>query len=193
MLPEQRAQSTALLPTSVSLLGITSDPSRWDLLRHGSLHETVLQSHLAAHGVRLEHRAGDRLELSRYVGDLLAAFPLFSGLGAQHIAEISQLVEPLRFGSGEVLIREGEPADRMYFLVSGSVDIEIEPRVSLRAGDFFGEIALVEGVRRTATVRGAEPGVLLVLTAHVLHRLMEAYPPLASPIRRSARERLAAP
>ncbi len=193
MLPEQRARSTELLPTSVSLLGVTAEPGRWDLLRHGSLHERVLRTSLAAHGIRLEHRAGDRLELSRYVGDLLAGFPLFSGLGAKHIAEISQLVEPLRFSAGELLVQEGEPADRMYFLVSGSVVVELEPQVRLGAGDFFGEIALVEGMRRTATVRGGEPGVLLVLTAHVLHRLMEEFPPLADPIRRSARERLAAP
>ncbi len=193
MTPEQRACSTSLLPTSVSLLGVTDVPGRWDLLRHGSLHETVLRTSLAAHGLRLVHRAGDRLELSRYVGDLLAAFPLFSGLEAKHIAEISQLVEPQRFTSGEVLVRKGDSADRMYFLASGTVAVELEPEVLLGAGDFFGEIALVEGLRRTATVRGVDPGVLLVLTAHVLHRLMEEFPPLADPIRRSARERLKSP
>jgi len=193
MEPKEWARSTALLPSSVSLLGFTEDPGRWELLRHGSLHESVLRSSLKEHGLSLEHRAGDRLELSRYVGDLLAAFPLFSGLGARHIAEISQLVELRRFNAGDFIVREGEPADRMYFIASGVLAVDVDPEVVLDAGDFFGEIALVEGVRRTATVRGVEPGVLLVLTTHVLHRLMEELPPLADPIRRSARERLDRP
>jgi isopropylmalate/homocitrate/citramalate synthase len=191
--PEAWSESKAMLPSSVSLLGFTENLGRWELLRHGSLHESVLRARLEQCGVSLEHRAGQRLELSRYVGDLLAAFPLFAGLGARHIAEISQLVELQRFEADETIVRAGEPADRMYFIASGSLLARVEPEVKMGPGEFFGEIALVEGLRRTATVRGLEPGVLLVLTTHVLHRLMEEMPPLADPIRRSARERLERP
>ncbi len=175
----QRAQSTELLPTSVSILALTREPDQVDLVRHGSLHQSVLRQAAEGDGVTVTSRVDQRLELSHYVGDLLARFPLFSGLEARHIAEISHFLESRTFEAGDVLVRKGEEADRMFFVASGAVTVAVVPEVRLGVGDYFGEIALVEGVSRTATVRGVESGVLLVLTAHVLSRLMEALPGLA--------------
>ncbi len=95
------------------------------------------------------------------------------------------------FTRGELLIEKGAFADRMYFLVSGQVAIEIDPEVRLHAGDYFGEIALMTpGTPRTANVRGIEDGVVVELTAHMCQRLSESFPSLMQPIRLLGQSRL---
>ncbi len=187
---ESREHSTAVAPISTSLLGFTPDAGTWELLRHGSLHETVLSACLARHGITLDNCTKHRLELSRYVGDLVAAFPLFSELESRQIAEISQLIEMLPFTAGDVIVREGDKAEKIFFIATGSVIAEKGGGIELTAGSFFGEISLIKGIPRTATVRGHRPGVLLALDSHILYRLMEFLPEMAGSIREMAIERL---
>ncbi len=186
----ERESSAAIAPISTSLVGFTEDRSVWELLRHGSLHETMLSGELQTHGIKLENRTSGRLELSHYVGDLVAAFPLFSELDASQIAEISQMIEMLPFDSGDTIIREGDRGEKMFFIASGSVRTDLGKGIIIGAGNFFGEISLVEGIPRTATISGVEPGVLLALDTHILHRLMEFLPEFAQPIRDMAKDRL---
>jgi hypothetical protein len=186
-----REKSTEIAPISTSLLGFTEDESCWELLRHGSVHEIVLSRQLEKHGVQLSNCTQGRLELSQYVGDLVAAFPLFSELESDQVAEISQMIEMRQFSAGETIIVEGDKAEKIFFIASGSVNVAIEQGIILQSGNFFGEISLIEGTPRTATVIGNEAGVLLTLDAHIIYRLMEFLPTLADSIREMARDRLA--
>ncbi len=79
-------------------------------------------------------------------------------------------VERRRFEPGEVIIEEGDEADSFYVITQGSVDITQErsyrasqPIATLSKGDYFGEIGLVEGVQRTATVIACTDGPVEVL------------------------------
>lgn len=190
MSEENRERSTEVAPLSTSLLGFTGDSCTWQLLRHGSIHRSVLAQSLEEHGIALEDCTSNRLELSRYVGDLVAAFPLFSRLESRQVAEISQLIEVLSFDEDEIIIREGDRAEKMFFIAKGSVVAETGDGVVLKAGNFFGEISLIEGIPRTATVRGHQAGILLALDTHIIFRLMEFLPDLADSIREMARQRL---
>jgi len=84
----------------------------------------------------------------------LARVPLFTGCSEQDIREIASLARLLRFEDGGVIVPEGEEGLGFYLLMSGEAKVmragtEIN---HLNAGDFFGEIALLEGTLRTASV-----------------------------------------
>jgi len=74
------------------------------------------------------------------------------------------------FDKGDVIIREGDPGREMYIIKSGSVDViksdgDIEIILAtLSRGDFFGEMAILENIYRTATVKASETSRLIVLT-----------------------------
>ncbi|HUG54538.1 MAG TPA: cytochrome P450 [Vicinamibacteria bacterium] len=91
-------------------------------------------------------------------------------LSGEQIARLVSHVARLRFQTGEVIIREGDRADRFYILAAGEVEVVKEPPGRppqvvhrLRTGDYFGEIGLLQNVRRTATVRAATPVEALAL------------------------------
>jgi len=171
-----------VLPISLSLLSFTPDAERWELVRHGSLHAERLKNQLRPFGVSLDVCTEERLRMSNYVGDLVAAFPCFSGLGPRLVAEISQLVETRSFDADEMIFDAGDLADKTYFIAEGVLAARLETDVRMEAGAFFGEIGVVREKRRTAAVVGIEPGQLLILSTHILHRLMEDHPKLAQTI-----------
>ena len=96
--------------------------------------------------------------------DLVTAVPFFQGLGAAAIADIVRLLRAREVAEGTIIVRVGEPGDAMYFIVSGEVTVQLtsEP-LMLGPGSFFGEMALLFGMPRSATVTVNKPSVLLVL------------------------------
>ncbi len=89
--------------------------------------------------------------------------PVFSPLSAPTIERLARHAERLSVGTGESIIRQGDPGDRYYVVVEGTVAIDQDgQRIrELSAGDSFGEIALVRDVPRTATAT-ATTGVELI-------------------------------
>jgi len=85
---------------------------------------------------------------------LLRGVPMFTGLPVTTIEQLAASLVPIRFDAGEVLMREGETGDRFFVVDEGTADVTLGGR-SLRSigpGDHVGEIALLRGVPRTATV-----------------------------------------
>ncbi len=104
---------------------------------------------------------------------LIARVPLFRQLASHQLAELTGLLKPRDVPAGYTLIRRGERGDAMYFLVEGAVLVRRGPRRrTLRAGAFFGELALLEGRPRMATVVALTPCRLLELQARDFHRLL---------------------
>jgi voltage-gated potassium channel len=124
--------------------------------------------------------------------DLVARVPFFRDVGASAIAEVTKLLRPHDVPAGAVVTRRGEPGDCMYFIAEGEVAIQIEPKpLVLSTGEFFGEIALVTGGPRTATVVARKPCQLLLLDIADFRRLASAQPDLMRAIDEEARRRMA--
>jgi voltage-gated potassium channel len=122
--------------------------------------------------------------------DLVADVPFFQSLGAAAIADIVRLLHPRHVAAGTVVIREGQAGDTMYFIVSGEATVMFAPEpVKLGAGAFFGEMALLFGTRRSATVVITEPGVLLTLDVADFRALAGTRPELINVIEAEGRRR----
>jgi hypothetical protein len=93
---------------------------------------------------------------------LAKAFPRLS---QRDLASATQHLQAIRANIGDVIVREGEPADRFYIITSGRVDVLRGKRAVARLGpgEYFGEIGLLGGEPRVATVRAVEPTELLAL------------------------------
>ncbi len=90
--------------------------------------------------------------------------PIFAKLTKEQLDTIAHLLRPRFAVPGEQLIRDGDEADAMYFISSGSVEVEVVgQKIQLNPGDFFGEMALVTGQRRRGNVYARGYCQLLVL------------------------------
>lgn len=125
--------------------------------------------------------------------NLVAKVPLFRTLDAARIAAVAGVLRARRAERGERLIRKGDQADSMYFIVSGEVEVDQEngaPKGRLGAGEFFGEIALIADRTRTATITALTPCKLLLLHKDDFESFMDAHPDLKDAVRVAAQRRL---
>jgi CRP-like cAMP-binding protein len=90
----------------------------------------------------------------------------------------------------QAIVRRGEPADAMFFVMDGEVEVEIDPPVRLGKGQFFGEIGLLLDTTRNATVTALHECRLLVLDRADFDRLMHQHPDLKARIEKIAAERI---
>ncbi len=116
---------------------------------------------------------------------LLPDQELCAGLAADEMAVLSRLVTEETFAAGEVIIRQGDAADVMYFLKSGQCDITLDLQngktkrlSSIAAGTAFGEVALIEHSTRSATVRAYSDVTCGVLSVETFERLSADAPTL---------------
>ncbi len=93
----------------------------------------------------------------------LSRVALLSGLPGEKLTEISRRLDREEVPPGRQVVREGEPGERFYLVLSGLFAVsqeEIGPRRVLRPGDYFGEVALAMSIPRTASVRALTPAVV---------------------------------
>ena len=123
----------------------------------------------------------------------VAKVPLFAGLDAARIAEIAGLLRREVVPARYVVVRRGEPADRMFFVMGGELEADVQPAPRrLGPGQYFGEIALLYDTSRTATVTAVTESHLLALDVADFRRLLDVHPDLKAAISRVAERRLAA-
>ncbi|MBI3303751.1 MAG: ion transporter [Deltaproteobacteria bacterium] len=121
----------------------------------------------------------------------VAKVPLFAGLDAARIAEIARLLKREVVPANYVIVRRGERADAMFFIMAGEVEVDIPPTPRrLGRGQYFGEIALLRDTVRTATVTAVSECQLLTLEAADFRRLLDAHPDLKESISKVAEQRL---
>jgi len=96
---------------------------------------------------------------------LLRAIPIFAPLPGTPLEHLAARLVPLRLGPGEVVVRQGDSGDRFYVVVEGEVEISVDGQVvsELGPGGYFGEIALIRDLPRTATATARTPVVLYAL------------------------------
>lgn len=110
--------------------------------------------------------------------ELLQRVPLFERCSKRELQQIAGVSDELAFPAGRTLTREGRTGYEFLVLVDGAAEVRRKNRVvnKLRSGDFFGEIALITGTPRTATVTTTAPSRVLVVTARDFRRLLRETP-----------------
>ncbi len=98
--------------------------------------------------------------------DRLARVPLFSGLGKRELQFLASRVDEVSLQLGHTVIREGQPTESFFILVSGNVRVTRagKPAARLGPGDFFGEIGMLDHGPATATVVADGPVEAMVLS-----------------------------
>ena len=112
--------------------------------------------------------------------ELLKRVPLFERCSKRELEEISRLADEVTLAAGRELTKEGTSGKEFVVIVDGSADVRRKGRKvnSLRSGDFLGEIALVTGMPRTATVTTTTQVRVLVITAPAFRGLLRRMPSL---------------
>lgn len=110
---------------------------------------------------------------------VLEKVPLFEGLSHKDLEKVAKLVRGRTIRPGELLFKEGDPGDKFYIIQSGAIEIlkekagsEPDRLAMKRAGDAFGEMALLTDAPRSATVRAVEPSNLLVVSRDQFEQLL---------------------
>jgi CRP/FNR family transcriptional regulator, cyclic AMP receptor protein len=130
-------------------------------------------------------------------GERLRSLELFAECTPEELDRLDSLVAKVAVEAGRVLVREGEPGFEFLIVADGELAVtravhgSNEEIAVLRPGDFSGEIALLEGAPRSATVTALSPAVLYAANLREFWSLMEV-PSVAAKIRSAADRRLRA-
>ena len=126
--------------------------------------------------------------------DLLRRAPLFAGLSKGELETLAKRTEDLEVEAGKVLCREGEPAMEFFVIIEGEVEVTRDGRPirTLGEGDFFGEIALLEDMPRTATVTAKTPLRFFVLTRQSFWSMVDHSPEVERKLLRALARRIVA-
>jgi CRP/FNR family cyclic AMP-dependent transcriptional regulator len=124
--------------------------------------------------------------------ELLKGVPLFAHCSRKELEEVGKIADELDFREGKELTREGSRGREFFVLLEGTAEVTQGKRkiAALSDGDFFGEIALVSDVPRTATVTTVSPVRALVITDRSFKRLLERFPQVQLKVLRALAERI---
>ncbi len=114
---------------------------------------------------------------------VLQKVPLFAGLNDSALGLLTSQAQVAEYATGELIVREGEPGNRLFLIESGRVEIlkrfgqPHQRQVALlESGDFFGEMSILESQPRAATVRALDFTRLLALSSGAFYHLYKAMP-----------------
>jgi CRP/FNR family transcriptional regulator/CRP/FNR family cyclic AMP-dependent transcriptional regulator len=117
------------------------------------------------------------------IKDLLASIPLFEGLSSTDLDIVAQRIRPRRYKEDDTIFHKDDPGVALYVIVEGKVKIHNESPDGadciiciLSEGDFFGDLAMIDGGPRSADATTLQPSELLMLTRDDLLDIVERYP-----------------
>lgn len=127
--------------------------------------------------------------MSKREQEALALVPLFSQLSPRHLKRLADSADEVRYMEGASVVKEGEEGDSFYAIIEGQAKVvnrggKVVYR--LLPGDSFGEISLLDGGARTATVVTETPMRMLELKRTAFRRALEAEPTVAVKLLRHA-------
>jgi CRP/FNR family transcriptional regulator, cyclic AMP receptor protein len=124
--------------------------------------------------------------------EALSRVPVFSKLSKRHQRHVLGLADEEEFARGATLAVEGQPGDVAYVLLEGQVRVSRRNRkvATLLPGDFFGEISLLDGGPRTASVVAETPVVCLSISRRDFRSLLEREPGVAAGVLQELAARL---
>jgi CRP/FNR family transcriptional regulator, cyclic AMP receptor protein len=112
---------------------------------------------------------------------VLAGVPLFEGLSKRHLKKIESLAEIANYMEGASVVKEGQSGDSFFVALTGQAKVTVHKRTVHRIlpGDHFGEISLLDGGERTATVTTETPMTLLIIQRKAFLKTIESDPEVA--------------
>ena len=124
----------------------------------------------------------------------LRQVPLLSRCSKKELEFVASRTDEVALGSGRELTRQGDPADSFYMLLEGEAEVLVDGRVraTLKAGDFFGEISMVDRGPATATVVTTNPALLMVMRHFQFRDAIKGSDELLSQVMAAAGARLRA-
>ena len=142
-----------------------------------------------------EHRGSDATLENREA--LLESIELFAGLEAEDRRPLAAALRRKLLSPQESVVEQGDTGDSLYILAEGALDVLVtagQPPADVRvatlgAGDFFGEMSLLTGEPRRATVRSATAAVIFELSRDTVARLIEYRPDIGETLSRAVAER----
>jgi CRP/FNR family transcriptional regulator len=113
--------------------------------------------------------------------DVLTRVPLLRDVEPKALERLAREFRERRFSEGSVVTSEGQPGIGFFIIVDGAASVTVggEPRASLGAGDYFGEMALIDEKPRSATVVAATDMRCLALSAWEFRPFVEEHPSVA--------------
>jgi CRP/FNR family cyclic AMP-dependent transcriptional regulator len=122
----------------------------------------------------------------------LASVPLLAGLNSRIRRRLAETGKRRTYDAGDDIVRQGSTGTALYIVLSGEARVERdgERLGSVKAGDFFGELALIEEHPRSATVIADSDTECLLFPAWEFTALLEEHPEIAVPIMRALIQRL---
>jgi CRP-like cAMP-binding protein len=124
---------------------------------------------------------------------LLSKVPLFADLGQRDLAMVGRLADEVTVPAGKVLAAEGSGGHEFFVILDGTVTITQGSRhlADLGSGDFFGELAMIANVPRTATATASTAATLLVVAHREFTTLLAEQPRIRDKVMIAVARRLA--
>ena len=114
--------------------------------------------------------------MARASSDVLKKVPLFAGLDDRELEQIAATMRERRFSEGDTVTEEGAGGAGFFVVEDGEAEVSVdgEPRGTIGAGDYFGEIALLTGSDRTATITASSDMLCWGMTPWDFRPLVES-------------------
>jgi CRP-like cAMP-binding protein len=129
--------------------------------------------------------------------ELLHRVPVFAALAEEELERVAEVTVPRRFAAGEVVFREGDESSTCYIVRSGHVRAVREHTdgrsitlATFGPGDIFGELAMFDDERRTATIEAIDESEAIAILAGDMRRLLREHPDIAVKLLSSLVQRL---
>jgi CRP-like cAMP-binding protein len=128
--------------------------------------------------------------------ELLKGVPIFSKVEPAKLKLLAFTSERMNFAAGQEVCHQGDPGDAMYVILGGVADVLIDKEggqitvAEMKKNSFFGEIAILCDVPRTATIKARDPLSTLKISKDMFYRLVAEFPQMAVEVMRELAHRL---
>ena len=128
--------------------------------------------------------------------ELLKGVPIFSKVEPAKLKLLAFTSERVNFTAGQEVCHQGDPGDTMYVILGGTADVLIDTEggqitvAEMKKNGFFGEIAILCDVPRTATIKARDPLSTLKISKDMFYRLVAEFPQMAVEVMRELAHRL---
>lgn len=128
------------------------------------------------------------------VAGLLGNFSIFQALDRQNLRDIVALLKLKKYARDEIVLKKGDPAQHLYIIVAGTVDVLDDKGVRLsflQKGDVFGEMSLISGEPVGATIKVVEPARIIFIKGQDFKQILNKFPSIQMYLARLLAQRLA--